>query len=527
VETRFGMALAIPPIFTFDVVLPGHTADRGQMTVRDIPVEQRTPDAAFGEFSRTIKSRPVLLREPLFRELIRLGDLFLVLAAALIAFLLYRPFAEDFLSWDSEHYIIPALLASLLFVSLMSQLGGYDLKRLRQPRWQAPRLIGVWFLVISICLIAAFFAKTSSADSRLWTFSWTVLALGLILSQRAALSLILHALGREVFKRKVVIIGTGEALERVVTKLRTLSDEISIYGVFNDRPFQNLPQSCDFSVSGNIDDLLRVAQHVDIDQVIVAVPLGANPRIKTLVDKLRQLPLEVLISVELIGQAFPILSLRHIGDLPTLEVVRPPIKHWGIIVKWIEDKLLALFILVLTAPLMVMVAALIKWDSPGPVFFAQERFGFNNKIIKVLKFRTMYVHAEDRSGARRTVEGDPRVTCIGRILRALSIDELPQVLNVLKGEMSLVGPRPHAVAMKVGDSLYCDAVGEYAQRHRVKPGITGWAQINGLRGEVNSLEGGHARVEYDLYYIERWSLWFDLKILAVTLPAVLSRRNAF
>jgi lipopolysaccharide/colanic/teichoic acid biosynthesis glycosyltransferase len=139
----------------------------------------------------------------------------------------------------------------------------------------------------------------------------------------------------------------------------------------------------------------------------------------------------------------------------------------------------------------------------------------------------MYVEAEDRSGAQRTVPADPRVTRIGRIIRALSLDELPQLINVLKGEMSLVGPRPHAIAMKVEDLPYCDAIPEYPQRHRVKPGITGWAQINGLRGEVNSLARGHARVQHDLYYIERWSLWLDLKILALTLPAVLKRRNAY
>jgi len=476
---------------------------------------------------QVIKSRPVFLREPVFGELIRLGDLLLVLAAAFMAYLLYRPLTKDFLTGGSEHYFIPALLGSLLFVSLVSHLGGYDLKRLKQPRWQAPRLIGVWVLVISTVVIAAFFAKTSAAYSRLWTFSWTVLALGLILSERGVLSFILNSSAQKHFKRKVVIIGADEALKRVVTKLQTFSDEIGIYGVFNDRPLLSLPQSCDFSVSGDIDDLVRFAQHVEIDHVILAVPLGANHRIKMLVDKLRQLPLEVLISVELIGQTFPILSLRHLGDLPTLEIVSPPIKHWGIIIKWIEDKLLALFLLILTAPLMLIVAVLIKWDSPGPVFFVQERYGFNNKIIKVLKFRTMYVDAEDRSGARRTVEGDPRVTRIGRILRAMSLDELPQILNVFKGEMSLVGPRPHAVAMKVGDSLYCDAVGEYAQRHRVKPGITGWAQVHGLRGEIGDLLQARERVAYDLEYIDNWSIWLDFKILLMTVWVLIIPKNAY
>jgi len=475
-----------------------------------------------------MKSVPVFLREPVFAELIKVVDLLLIMVAALSAFLLYEPLTNDLLAGGGQRYVTPSLLGSLFFVSFVSYLGGYELKRLKQARWQVPRLIGVWVLVISMFLMAAFFAKRSAAYSRFWTFSWTVLALGLLLSQRGALSLILNSYAQKLFSRKVVIIGADEVLNRVVTKLRTYSDEISICGIFTDQPLPSLPQNCAFPVSGDIDDLFRLAQQVEIDHVILAVPLGASDRIKKIVDTLRQLPLEVLISVEeMIGQTSPVRSLRHIGDLPALEIVSPPLNHWGIVAKWLEDKLLALLILVLTAPLMLIVAAIIKLDSPGPVFFIQERYGFNNKVIKILKFRTMYIDAEDRSGARRTVEGDARVTRIGRILRAMSIDELPQILNVLRGEMSLVGPRPHAIAMKVGDSLYCDAVAEYALRHRVKPGITGWAQINGLRGEVNSLERGHARVQHDLYYIERWSLWFDFRILAVTLPAVLSRRNAF
>jgi polysaccharide biosynthesis protein PslA len=198
-----------------------------------------------------------------------------------------------------------------------------------------------------------------------------------------------------------------------------------------------------------------------------------------------------------------------------------------VICKWIEDKLLASLLLMALSPLMLICALLIKCESSGPILFRQARFGFNNRNIRVLKFRTMYVDREDRSGACRTVRGDARVTPFGRILRRTSIDELPQLINVLKGEMSLVGPRPHAVAMKVGHRSYRDAIDEYAQRHRVKPGITGWAQINGLRGEIDSLEKARTRVEYDLAYIERWSVGFDLKILALTLPAILSLRNAY
>lgn len=468
----------------------------------------------------------VFLKQPLFTELIKALDLLLITTAAFAAYLIYSPLRSDPLAGGADRYVFPPLLGSLFLIWALNRLGGYDLKRLKQTGWQASRLFALWGVVIGTFLAAAFFTKTSGGYSRLWTSLWTFLALALLLMQRGCLSWLLNSYAHGLLKRRVAVVGAGEILDRVVRRLRAHSDEISICGVFKDRLSQSSPDG-EVAVSGDLDDLIQLTQQVEVDHVVLAVPLGTQHHIKQLVDKLRQLPFEILVSVELSERTFPILSLRHLGDLAMLEVSSRPIKHWGAVSKWIEDKLLCLLLIVLTGPLMLIISVLVKWDSPGPVLFAQERHGFNNKIINVLKFRTMYIGVEDRSGGRRTVRNDPRVTRVGRLLRALSLDELPQLFNVLKGEMSLVGPRPHAIAMKVGDSRYSDAVAEYAQRHRVKPGITGWAQINGLRGEINSLEKGCARVQYDLHYIERWSLWLDLKILALTLPAVLSRRNAF
>jgi polysaccharide biosynthesis protein PslA len=184
-------------------------------------------------------------------------------------------------------------------------------------------------------------------------------------------------------------------------------------------------------------------------------------------------------------------------------------------------------LLLLAAPVMAVAAVLIKLDSKGPVFFAQERFGFDNSAVNILKFRTMYTNRGDPTGGSRTTRDDPRVTRVGRILRATSIDELPQLLNVLKGDMSLVGPRAHPLAMKVEDKYYFDAIKEYPRRHRVKPGITGWAQIHGLRGEVERAESARQRLAFDLYYIENWSLWLDLKIMLRTVIAVFRQENAF
>jgi exopolysaccharide biosynthesis polyprenyl glycosylphosphotransferase len=224
---------------------------------------------------------------------------------------------------------------------------------------------------------------------------------------------------------------------------------------------------------------------------------------------------------------FPVCGMSYLGEAPLLGIVDRPIKHWSALAKWVEDKVLSTVLLFGFAPAMAIIALLIKLESRGPVLFVQERFGFNNKTIRVLKFRTMYEARSDLSGAERTVRNDPRVTRLGRVLRALSLDELPQLLNVLRGDMSLVGPRAHPIAMRAGDRLYFDAVEDYPYRHRVKPGITGWAQVNGCRGEIDTLEKARGRVAHDLFYIDQWSLWLDAKILVLTLPVLLSRHNAY
>ncbi len=204
-----------------------------------------------------------------------------------------------------------------------------------------------------------------------------------------------------------------------------------------------------------------------------------------------------------------------------------PLKDWNVIWKKVEDIVVASLVLLLAAPLMLMIAALIKLESRGPVFFSQARFGFNNHPVNIYKFRTMYAHMADPTGSKQTTKNDVRVTRIGRILRQMNLDELPQFINVLQGRLSVVGPRPHALAMRTGDKLYHEAVAEYAVRHKVKPGITGWAQVNGLRGETDTMDKAISRIEHDLYYIDHWSLWLDLKIVFLTLLRGFNDPNAY
>jgi Undecaprenyl-phosphate glucose phosphotransferase len=196
---------------------------------------------------------------------------------------------------------------------------------------------------------------------------------------------------------------------------------------------------------------------------------------------------------------------------------------WNLVLKNAEDRLVGALLLLLGSPLLALIALAIKLDSRGPVFFRQRRYGFNNNAIVVWKFRTMRDQPEDETVVPQATRNDPRVTAMGRILRRTSLDELPQIFNVLRGEMSLVGPRPHAVAH---NEQYATVIDDYLSRHRVKPGITGWAQVNGLRGETDTPEKMRQRVQHDLYYIDNWSFWFDLKILALT-PFAAMNRNAY
>jgi exopolysaccharide biosynthesis polyprenyl glycosylphosphotransferase len=216
-----------------------------------------------------------------------------------------------------------------------------------------------------------------------------------------------------------------------------------------------------------------------------------------------------------------------VGNVPFLDVFDRPLTEWGKIIKAVEDKIIASLAVVALSPVMLLVALAIKLDSKGPVLFKQKRFGFNNELIEVFKFRSMYHESSDVDAARLVTKGDLRVTRIGRFLRKSSLDELPQLFNVLRGELSLVGPRPHATKAKAADKLYNDVVDGYFARHRVKPGITGWAQINGWRGETDTAEKLQRRVEHDLYYIENWSLMFDLYILWRTPIALLKTESAY
>ena len=220
-------------------------------------------------------------------------------------------------------------------------------------------------------------------------------------------------------------------------------------------------------------------------------------------------------------------AYNYIGDVPFLPVFDKPMSDWDIALKSLFDRVVAATLIVLASPLLLALALGVKLSSPGPVFFVQTRYGFNNEKFGVFKFRSMYSDRCDAHADRLVTRGDPRVTRFGAFIRRTSLDELPQLFNVLRGDLSLVGPRPHALKGKAAGMIYEQVVEGYFARHRVRPGITGWAQINGWRGETDTVEKIEQRVAHDLHYIENWSLWMDIKILASTPWSVLHGKNAF
>lgn len=278
---------------------------------------------------------------------------------------------------------------------------------------------------------------------------------------------------------------------------------------------------------GGLTELLDLARHGRLDQVILAVPRLSQARLDEISETLSSASLDLCVLPRETLEFTTSYRVRFLGALPVFAVWQQPMRDIDGVLKQGLDYVLSSLALIFLSPILIVTAIAIKLESKGPVFFRQTRFGFNNNEIPVLKFRSMYVDRQDASGAQRTEKNDPRVTRIGRIIRRTSIDELPQLFNVLLGHMSIVGPRPHATLMRVGDKYYFDAVKGYAARHRVKPGITGLAQVRGLRGEIATAERARKRVEYDIYYIENWSPLLDIRIILETVVKIFWDKNAY
>ncbi len=330
--------------------------------------------------------------------------------------------------------------------------------------------------------------------------------------------------------QRVVIYGADRQVADRVLELLTIErlPHLKIIGFADDRKTrtdQSPLGSARFV--GGFPELLKMAQEGELDQVIIALPKVQQERLDSIIDRLSAAAIDVCCMPREILELRSSYRMSFIGSLPVLSLWQRPIRDFDVLLKGVQDRVLAVMALVALSPIILLTAISIKLESKGDILFVQKRFGFNNLEIGIFKFRSMYVDQQDVSGAERTQKDDERVTRVGRIIRRLSIDELPQLINVLRGEMSLVGPRPHATQMMVGDKFYFDAVEGYAARHRVKPGITGLAQVRGLRGEIATIDRAKKRVEYDTYYIDHWSPLLDLRIILETVFMIVWDRNAY
>jgi Undecaprenyl-phosphate glucose phosphotransferase len=318
----------------------------------------------------------------------------------------------------------------------------------------------------------------------------------------------------------VVVVGATKNAHYLIDGARNRGD-VNVLGVFDDRLARSPASVAGVPVLGDVRSLLGHKITPYVDQIVIAIDTSAKARLKTLVEQLRVLPNEVHLLVDVDSETGRNTALSRMADQPLARVSGVDEDERRAMAKRIQDLVLGTLMLLAFSPVMLLTAIAIKLDSPGPVFFRQRRHGFNNEAIRVWKFRSMYTHMTDHTSAQQVQKADPRVTRVGRFIRKTSLDELPQLFNVLTGEMSLVGPRPHAIGMKTGSEESARLVAEYAWRHRMKPGVTGWAAIKGSRGALDTAEDVRRRVALDIEYIERQSFWFDLYIMLMTGPCLL------
>jgi Undecaprenyl-phosphate glucose phosphotransferase len=428
---------------------------------------------------------------------------------------------------DADQYVTAVCFVWLVALMLMHFAGLYQLEPIMRPLAFVDKFI-VAFVTTVLFLLAAVFALKVSADfSRLWMGTFTAGACVSTLVLRLLTSLVLRRLAdMRVFTRHVVIVGTGEQAKRLLAHIDANPPQfVSVLGVFAQEKGEISPASNRYPVLGTFADLVSFARHHKVDDVVIALPWSADEEISALVNSLRELPVHVYLGSDLVGFRLPFRSAPdHFGGLPLVEVMGHPLAGWGAVQKAALDYGLGIILTLLLSPLMLLIAIAIKLDSPGPILFRQQRYGFVNRIFRINKFRTMRHSEVVEDKTQQATRDDPRVTRLGRFLRRTSLDELPQLFNVLNGTMSLVGPRPHA---NDHNEIYSQLVLGYFIRHRVKPGITGWAQVNGYRGETKTLEDIEARVRQDIYYVDNWSPLFDLKILVKTVLICLSGRNAY
>jgi putative colanic acid biosynthesis UDP-glucose lipid carrier transferase len=419
-------------------------------------------------------------------------------------------------------YWVAILAVALTSLAVFPAAGLYRPQRGASLVEDVRALASGWLTLLAIGVFVAFVTKTGDVYSRAWVALWIAGGFLLQTALRLTLRLTLRFLRRHGYNlRHICIVGAGDLGREVVLRLRRAPwSGLHLRGFYDDAPELAGTSVNGVPVLGTIDRLRGELDHGEIDQVWIALPLRDEERIRRLVTDLRAYPVQVRYVPDIFGFELLRHSFSEVAGMPVIGLTDTPIEGVQRLFKVIEDYTLGGIALLLLSPMLLAIAIGIKLTAPGPVFYRQQRVTWIGRHFTMLKFRSMRVGAEQASGPVWAQEGDPRTTRFGALLRRFSLDELPQLFNVLRGDMSLVGPRPERPEFV---ARFRQEIPGYMQKHMVKAGITGWAQVNDLRGSSDLAK----RIQYDLYYIDNWSLWFDLRILALTVWHVFKSRNAY
>ena len=380
-----------------------------------------------------------------------------------------------------------------------------------------------WGIIVAILIFLGYATKLSYRYSEQVILTWFIVTPLALLVSHITVRFIADQLRNSGGLRSAVIVGANDPSLKLVQRIKEFPYLlIDIRGYFDVRNEDRIQDGIGSRI-GDISEVASYARKHNIEMIFISLPMSAQPRIREILDDLHDTTASIYFLPDV--YIFDLMQARfnNVGGIPVVAICESPFSGVDSVVKNVSDFVLASLILLLLSPLMLGIAMAVKLTSPGPAIFKQRRYGLNGEEIIVYKFRTMKV-SEDGSRIEQAHINDPRITRIGAFLRRTSLDELPQFINVLQGRMSIVGPRPHAVAH---NELYRKLIRGYMLRHKVKPGITGWAQVNGLRGETEVLEKMQARIEHDLYYLKNWSIWLDLRIIMRTAWVVLRRDNAY
>jgi len=421
---------------------------------------------------------------------------------------------------DLSLYYYPAAIAPLLMWLIYSNSGIY--RRFSGYIGSAMKVFGAWAKVVGLMFAWAFITKDSQDFSRQVILSWVVAA--------AATQMVIHVATNYVIRHRfygrseiipAIIVGNSELaayLARHINKNPWIPHKI--VGVVAERQVDEVWHVQGLPHLGDLAGLRGLVEKYRVRRVYFALPMRTSHQIRDLQLQLIDLNVDIIWAPDIFGLHLISPSVKEVAGVPLYYLSESPMEGGARFSKVIMDKLLASIALLLLSPLFALVAIAIKSESPGPILFRQDRHGLDGKIFQVLKFRSMRIHEERDGKIIQASRDDPRVTGLGRFLRRSSIDELPQLINVLKGDMSLVGPRPHATAH---NEFYSDKINAYMSRHRILPGLSGLAQVNGCRGETETLEKMEKRVEFDLAYINNWSIWLDVRIMIKTVYTLFSK----